>query len=208
MKFILFVEGDTEKRALPSFLKRWLGPKLSQPVGISPICFNGNDNYLAEVRKRAELYLRHQDVIAVIGLLDLYGLSLPSHLSEVYEKYDWAKQDIEKRVSRSKFRQFFAVHELEAWLLSDPAIFPSQVMTALRSAAANPEAVNFDQPPAKLLSRVYREKLKTGHKIEYKKTADGTTLFSKLDPEVAYQKCPRLRELLDEMLRLAKDHSQ
>jgi hypothetical protein len=205
LKFILFVEGDTERQALPNFLKRWLDPQLPQPVGISPVCFYGNDNYRAEVKKRVALYLRQQEVIAVIGLLDLYGLNFPPHLGGAGERYDWAKQDFERRVSQPRFQQFFAVHEIEAWLLSDPGIFPSQLRTALRSAATHPEAVNFDQPPAKLLSKLYREKLKTGHKkTEYKKTADGANLFSKLDPEIAARKCPRLKEMLDQMLTLAQ----
>jgi hypothetical protein len=90
--------------------------------------------------------------------------------------------------------------------LSDPNIFPPQLQAALRSTANNPEAVNSVQPPAKLLGRLYREKLGAGAgKTEYyKKTADGYDLFSKLDPALAYQKCPHLKELLDEMLRLAQ----
>lgn len=200
MKFILFVEGDTERLALPGFLKRWLDPRLPKPIGVSPICFFGNDNYLAEVKKRAGLYLRQQNVIAVIGLLDLYGLNFPNHLTSPLERYDWFKQDLEKRVGQQKFHQFFAVHELEAWLLSDPTIFPSTLQTALHSATVNPEAVNFNQPPSKLLPRLYREKLKA----DYKKKAEGGSLFSKLDPDIAYQKCPHLKKMLDEMLRLAK----
>jgi hypothetical protein len=38
----------------------------------------------------------------------------------------------------------------------------------------------------------------------YKKTTHGSELFSQLDVELAYAKCPRLKELLDEMLNLAK----
>ena len=34
MKFVLFVEGYTEDKALPKFLKRWLDPRLGKPVGI------------------------------------------------------------------------------------------------------------------------------------------------------------------------------
>jgi len=34
MKFILFVEGRTEDKALPAFLKKWLDPRLESPVGI------------------------------------------------------------------------------------------------------------------------------------------------------------------------------
>jgi hypothetical protein len=50
------------------------------------------------------------------------------------------------------------------------------------------------------LSKLYREKLKR----RYFKPIDGYGLFGKLDPTIAYQKCPRLQELLDEMLRLAQ----
>jgi hypothetical protein len=36
----------------------------------------------------------------------------------------------------------------------------------------------------------------------------GKDLFDKLNPEVAYRKCPHLKDLLDEMLRMAKEQSQ
>jgi hypothetical protein len=39
---------------------------------------------------------------------------------------------------------------------------------------------------------------------EYKKVEDGSALFGKLDPHRAYEKCPHLRILLDDMLSLAK----
>ena len=41
MKFILFVEGHTESKAVPSFLKRWLDPRLSKPIGIQSVRFDG-----------------------------------------------------------------------------------------------------------------------------------------------------------------------
>ncbi len=42
VKGFRFVEGEVERRALLGFLKRWLDPKLSRPVGISPVCFSAN----------------------------------------------------------------------------------------------------------------------------------------------------------------------
>jgi hypothetical protein len=39
----------------------------------------------------------------------------------------------------------------------------------------------------------------------YKKRVHGADLFAKLDPEVAYGKCPHLKMMLDEMLRLAEE---
>ena len=66
--------------------------------------------------------------------------------------------------------------------------------------ATPPEKVNFNEPPAKLLDRLYTSKLSR----RYKKTTDGTNLFRALDPAVAYAKCPNLKLLLDDMLQLAQ----
>ena len=41
MRFILFVEGYTEDKALPAFLKRWLDARLTSPVGIKVVRFEG-----------------------------------------------------------------------------------------------------------------------------------------------------------------------
>ncbi|MBF0234671.1 MAG: DUF4276 family protein [Desulfamplus sp.] len=95
-------------------------------------------------------------IIAVISLLDLYGPTFyPPELNESKKRYDWAKKDIENKVNQSKFFQFFAVHEVEAWLLSDPNIFPVEVKRAFPKKIENPEKVNFNDPPAKLLERLY-----------------------------------------------------
>ncbi len=32
MKFVLLVEGETEKKVLAGFFKRWLDPRLAKPV--------------------------------------------------------------------------------------------------------------------------------------------------------------------------------
>ena len=207
MKFILLVEGDTEHVALPEFLKRWLDPKLGQRVGIQPVNLGGNGEYIKEFAKVTAKHLgspKSQEIIAVVGLLDLYRLPnnfFPSGLSDAKARYDLAKQKMEGEVGEARFRQFFAVHELEAWLLSDPNIFPKDVREEFPASVKNPESVNFKEPPARLLERLYQKILGK----RYKKKVGGRKLFSNLDPEVAYQKCPRLREMLDEMLRLAKE---
>ncbi len=76
MRFVLFVEGHTEKAALPAFLKRWLDPQLPKPVRITPVRFEGWRDYVKEIEKKVALGLSGKmgaDVIAAIGLLDLYG---------------------------------------------------------------------------------------------------------------------------------------
>ena len=64
----------------------------------------------------------------------------------------------------------------------------------------HPERINFYEPPSKLLDKVYYQK--TGR--TYKKRVYGKALFAKLDPEIAYKKCPNLKIMMDEMLRMAK----
>jgi Domain of unknown function (DUF4276) len=203
MKFVVFVEGYTEKKALPDFLKRWLDPRLSERVGIQIVRFDGWAEYVKDVPKKALLHLngpKQADIIALIGLLDLYGPTFyPAGKRTADERYAWAKADIEGKVSHPKFRHHFAVHECEAWLLSAPDGFPADVKRALPGRCAQPEQVNFSEPPKKLLERLYRDK--TGG--TYKQVTHGAELFGELDPEVAYAKCPYLRALLDEMLALA-----
>lgn len=203
MKFVLFVEGYTEKKALPAFLKRWLDPQLPQPVGMQTVRFDGWAELRKDVRKKANLYLhgpQRDEILAVIGLLDLYGPTFyPSHLVNAEDRNSWAKKEIEDEVNHPRFRQFFSVHEVEAWLLSQPELFPPEVRKALPGKIAQPESVNFQQPPGKLLEQLFKAKLKQ----TYKKITHGKDLFDKLDPLVAYDKCPHLKALLDEMLRLA-----
>lgn len=207
MKFILFVEGDTE-RALPPFFKRWLDPQLPQRVGIDPVRFTGWAEQRRETKKRAHLYLNSRqaaEIIGVISLLDLYGPDFyPARLTGADERYEWAKHEIEGEVGHPKFRQFFAVHETEAWLLSQPELFPAEVRAAFPGRVDQPETINFNEPPARLLGRLYRDRLRR----TYKKIVNGKELFEGLEPDVAYRKCPRLKELFDEMLRMAKEAMQ
>jgi hypothetical protein len=123
VNFALYVEGATE-RAIPAFLKRWLDPKLSHPVGVKPVRFQGSGDYLKSFAQRAQRDLDSNRLIAVIGLLDLYRvpLTFPRNLT-ADAKYTWAKTELERRVGRPRFRQHFAVHETEAWLLAIPRYF-------------------------------------------------------------------------------------
>ncbi len=201
MKFVLFVEGHTEKIAVPSFLQKWLNHRLSKKVGVKPVRFQGWPEMINDMPKKAKMYLdRYEDIIAVFGLMDLYGPTFyPQDKSTTEERLKWATQNVENKIDSDRFRIFFAVHDIEAWLLSDPDIFPLEIRKALPSNM-HPEAINFDEPPSKLLNRIYYQQTRR----KYKKRVYGKALFAKLDPEIAYDKCPNLKIMLDEMLRMAK----
>lgn len=207
MKFILFVEGKTEDKALPAFLKRWLDARLERPVGIQAVKFNGWPDLVKGAPTKARMFLngpKREEIIAIISLLDLYGPNFyPTDKKTVWERYYWAKKYIEEYVGEPRFHQFFSVHEVEAWLLSDPDIFPQSVRNALPGKVVNPESINFDEPPKRLLKKLYQEKIKR----IYKESTYGKEFFSILNPDVTYAKCPSLKLLLDEMLKLAKEVS-
>jgi hypothetical protein len=205
VRFVLFVEGKTEKGALPSFFKRWLDPRLKQPVGVIPVRFEGWPQYQSDIQRKVALHLSAKsngEIIAAIGLLDLYGPTFyPPDKKSVQQRYQWAKSYFEERVGDKRFSQHFAVHETEAWLLANPSGLPNVVGKALPGRCTQPETVNFDEHPSKLLSHLYRDKLGK----RYQKVVDGYDLFQKMDPSIAYEKCPYLKALLDYMLDRAKD---
>ncbi|EAQ80919.1 DUF4276 family protein [Blastopirellula marina] len=202
MKFVMVVEGRTEGNILKPFLKRWLDPQLSRPVGIDVKMLDGHGNFLRQIATRTANYLRgrdEQEIIAVIGLLDLYGPDFyPADKNSAAERYEWGVDHFENVVGSDRFRMFFAVHEIEAWLFSDPAIFPRNVQD-LFGALRPPEQINFNRPPGHLLKETYRRTNR-----EYRKTLDGSQLFGNLDPAVAADKCPYLRRMLNTMLDLAQ----
>jgi hypothetical protein len=200
MRFVVFVEGYSEKRVIAPFLKRWLDPRLKKPIGVNVVRFEGWSELVNDVEVKARMHLQNDDVV-VISLLDLYGPTFyPGNAETARERESWGRKHFEKKINHPRYRHFFAVHESEAWLLSQAGIFPAEVRAKLPDKIRTPEQVNFDEPPSYLLDKVYRATLRR----PYKKIVYGAQLFNKLDPEEAYKKCPYLKSLLDEMLAIAQ----
>lgn len=205
MRFILFVEGFTEKEAVGGFLQRWLDQRLTQRVGVKLVNLKGNRGFNKDIADKVRFHLappRGGGVIAAIGLLDLYkGAPYPEDKTSVKDRYEWGVQYYERLVDNANFRMFFAVHETEAWLLSDPSIFAREVQSLVKKPIRDrPESVNFDKPPSYRLNELYMQ----ASERRYKKTTQGKLLFDRLDPEAASEKCPYLKQMLEELLGLAK----
>jgi len=207
-RIALFVEGDTERgdarrRTLPNFFHRWLDPQLPQTsrVGITPVKFQGVSNYLDDLAQKIGLYLDNNRANFVFGLVDLYGIPPDridlSSYTTVQEKVKAARASIRALVSQQyqdRFRQHFAVHEVEAWLLAYPEQWPEKVRRQLTKRP--PEQVNFKEPPAKFLKRILGGR--------YKKTTTAMNLFPRVDPQIAIDRCPYLKLLTEDLLRVAK----
>jgi len=205
MRFVVLVEGKTEKKSLKSFLKKWLDVNGLAGVGIDIFSHRSASTLFSDAPSRARDLLAApdgKDIIAVFSLIDLYGAGIyPSDRTTVADRYEWGKREMESRADNVRYRHFFAVHETEAWLFSQPECLPTKVARSLLRHSGAPEQVNFDHPPSDLLRRQYLKHVKRG----YGKTTDGPSLFAKLDPVIACEKCPHLKAMLDEMLQLAKD---
>jgi hypothetical protein len=209
MKFIIFVEGDTEKDVLPGLLKRCIEPELKRNIGIQPVNFHGWANLWREARKKAEFYLHgagySTDIMAVFSILDLYGPDIyPPHLSGAKDRYSWAKSKLQTEVGHERFRHYFAVHELEALLFSQSSSFPKEIIKDVEALSAKPEEVNCDAPPKRRLDRIYEHRLKRG----YQPRVDGAKLFRILRPAEVRSKCPMFSAMIDEMIALAKNSEQ
>jgi len=205
LRFLVFVEGKTEHQVIGAFMRAWLNGKLEQNVGVQTVNLKGRGAFQTKIAGRVDYHLkqdRHGDIIGAVGLLDLYGgAEFPPNKTTASERYEWGVQHYEDIVGHRQFRMFFAVHETEAWLLSDPSIFPHGVQDRVqRNCSSHPEHVNFDKPPAKWLNEFY---LSATNKA-YKKVTDGKNLFARLDAKVVYGKCPYFKRVLDEMLDLAR----
>jgi hypothetical protein len=202
MRFVLFVEGYTEDKAVRDFLARCLKPHFPplQQVGITPIRFDGWADMYRDIQKQVAFHLNDPqagNVIAVISLLDLYGPTIyPANKSDAPSRYAWGVDHLQNRVNDERYRHHFAVHETEAWLLSDSSIFPPPVRGDIRKLSISPEKVGI---PARELDRLYLSKINRS----YRKVTDGKNLFPKLQPEVALNACPYLTALVNDMVQLA-----
>lgn len=206
-RIALFVEGETERgdarrRTLPVFFHKWLDPQLprGKHVGIVPVKFQGVSHYLKDLAQKVALYLDEGRANYVFGLVDLYGLDTHidfSRYPNVEQKVTVAREHMQKlvpKVYRERFQQHFAVHEVEAWLLADPQVWPKKIQGQIKKL--RPEQMNFKEPPAKFLNRLLE-----GH---YKKTTQAMNLFPRVDPQVAVDKCPYLKLLMHDLLEVAK----
>ena len=137
----------------------------------------------------------------MFGLIDLYGIPTTridlSACGSVIDRIAKVRSYVKGLVAskyHGRFRQHFAVHEVEAWLLAYPEHFPAHVRAQIQKRA--PEAVNLNEPPAKFLQRILGGR--------YKKTVHARNVFPTVDPNIAIAKCPNLRILADDLLRAAK----
>lgn len=114
MKFLIYVEGELEYRAVPRFVSGWLNDQLGNNVCVDCINFGGNGALWTRGHKDAIAELSRpksaKELIALVSLLDLFRLTeYPKTVRSTADRYAWAKKYAEDRVDHPKFKQHFAV---------------------------------------------------------------------------------------------------
>ncbi len=203
-KIILFVEGQTERQILSSFIKRTLDTNIK----ISIINFKGSGNFIKEIKRKVWLQIQSpqkDDIIFTFGLLDWHGFKdkLPNNVKNMIEGPEAGSQYIENLVHQDKFKMFFAVYELEAWLLSEPDIFPNKIINELKNriSSKRPEEINFNEPPSKLINQLYIKHLNSN----FKKVVNGKLLFEELDKNKVLEQCPYFANMISDIQNIISD---
>lgn len=120
----------------------------------------------------------------VFALVDLYPKI------EGCEKPDQVKERLKKWAGgHSDFHPFVAVHDIEAWILGDEEVVRDYLRGLRFTFPHNPEAIDFDRPPKKYLSELFRKCDRN-----YKETVDGVNLLARIRPDRVASVCPSFKE--------------
>lgn len=193
MRIVLMLEGGTEK-GFVDLLKRFLRDRVS---GDAPrLDIDKVDGRIPKgeyLRKRVELLLRKAD--HVIALTDVYTGSNPPEFKDAAE----AKRKMREWAGDhdGRFHAHAAQYEFEAWLIPYWDRIQALSKTNRAKPSQNPESINHNRPPSKLLQEVF-----SGGKC-YRKTLDSRKILEGQDLTVAANECPELRSFLNTLLDLS-----
>jgi hypothetical protein len=194
IRVAIMVEGDTERAFAPA-LRKYLETKI--PGRMPRLRFsphNGRVPVGNKLRSEVRLLLRDHD--AVIALTDVYTGPRPHDFSDAAD----AKEKMRTWVDDpSRFYPHAAQYEFEAWLL--PYWHRIQQLSGAATArpSLQPEDVNHDKPPSKVISDAFR----SGGKRKYVKPRDAGDILLNQDLSIAVAQCGELRAFLDTILRLS-----
>ncbi len=155
-RFVFIVEGKTEKESLRAFLANCLSWRGVAGVGIKILGKDSASKVFHEGPKLAGELLNAKDgesILAVYTLLDIFNAGIfPETGMSIEDRVAWGRDSMQQRFLHPRYRHYFAVHELEAWLLADTANLPAKMRADLRQHQAHPEQVNDKTSPSNLIS--------------------------------------------------------
>lgn len=201
----ILCEGSTEENAVNLFIKKHWDVS---SVGLKAVQTTADD-----IIEDADIAIDNGDAQAVFSLFDLYGfkhelrdsqgfkkdyLALTTRKDQIKFCVDYYRRHLKEQVSnKEEFHPHFSIHEIEAWILADTTSVSRKLKICNYKGEANPEEINFDNPPKKRLNNLFSTHLKT----RYKENSDSKNIFPKLDFNTVYSKCHYFKLFYDELVR-------
>lgn len=193
MRIVLLVEGKTET-ALKEVLKKFLDDRAAEEgrprvkVKTKPM-----DTRLLNperVRDQVALSLRDQEVVCVVGLIDVYP-----RFHSAQEAKDFLRQ---ASGAEARFHAHAAQFEVEAWLLPFWKEICQKLKVQRQPPGANPEQVDLQTPPSRRLFDLFRLANRS-----YDKPRDAKAILQGKDLTVVAKQCPEFKALLNTLLACA-----
>lgn len=192
MRIVVLCDGKTEQVLRPALRGLLHRRTSSTRVGIDTKTLGGSVAR-SKLPRILALEARRQDVIAVVGLTDVY----PD-----FRSADEAKNSLRQLAAASpgvvKFRAHVAKFEVEAWLMPFWAEIAAGLKVQAKPPRGRPEEINDQDPPSKHLEALYR---RAG--TAYQKPRDAAKWLTPDRLEIAAKQCPELKSFLNSLLELA-----
>ena len=130
----------------------------------------------------------------VIALTDVYTGANPPAFSDAED----AKQKMQRWVGNEpRFHPHAAQFEFEAWLIPYWRRIQALAKYDQPAPTGNPENINHNSPPSRLLKDVFR---RGNCRDDYVKVRDAGRILKDQDLNVAIQRCPELKSLVNTIL--------
>jgi hypothetical protein len=196
MKIAVMVEGKTEKAFMP-YLREFLRARLATSMpNLDAVPYDGRIPKAEKLKRCVENLLTcgKRPADAVIALTDVYTGS-NDFLNALA-----AKEKMQAWVGKQpKFYPHVAHHDFEAWLLPYWSDIQRLAGTNRTQPSGNPENVNRQKPPSRLLNEVF---LNGSKGKGYVKERDAARILRSKDLLVSINACAELKSFVNTILVL------
>ena len=211
MKVWIFVEGDSDVKALSALLNGWKQNLSTKSWGIQVIPLDSKSKYFKKIGSRATEKLANNADDLVVGLPDLYPNRdyadteyKHNNLQELQGvQTRLVRQDLRQQMGRranvdSHMARFYASalkHDLEVLLLAATSQLQSRLKMSNKPSGWRqpPEEQNQDRPPKRIVEYLFQRELKRS----YRENTDSDAILRNTDLREVAEQCPTFRDMID-----------
>jgi hypothetical protein len=211
VKVLVYVEGPSDKVALPALLRSIIEEGAQKRVGIQFIPTGGKELLLNNVARKAAAHLSENPTDWVFALPDLYPMAYYGGTSNRHESLTDLRRLLHKKFKgyadelklpadvRLHFRVHCLKHDLEALLLAAVAQLRQRLKTSDRLTGGwkfPVEEQNDNKPPKRIVEALFTKYLKR----DYQETVDAPWILERASLDEVLRACaqcldPFIREL-------------